>query len=141
MPSPPFHRLNLTVPTTAIDANGHVNNVEYVRWMQDAAISHADASGCTAATKAIDATWVVRTHHVEYLRPAFLDDPVLIVTWVATAQKVRSLRKYHFYHAETQVLLAKGETEWIFIDVATGRPKAIPPEVAGCFTLSSTEPG
>lgn len=140
MPSPPFHRLSLTVPPAAIDANGHVNNVEYVRWMQDAAISHADASGCTAATKASGATWVVRTHHVEYLRPAFLNDPILIVTWVATAQKVRSLRKYHFYHEGTHTLLAKGETEWIFIDVPTGRPKPIPLKVTSCFTLSSAEP-
>lgn len=108
--------------------------------MQDAAISHADASGCTAATKAMGATWVVRTHHVEYLRPAFLGDPILIVTWVATAQKVRSLRRYRFYHGETQALLAKGETEWIFVDAQTGRPKAIPPEVTECFTLSEEGP-
>ncbi|CAN5526980.1 thioesterase family protein [soil metagenome] len=141
MPSPPFHRLSLIVPARSIDANGHVNNVEYVRWMQDAAISHADTSGCTAATKAIGATWVVRTHHVEYLRPAFLNDPILIITWVATVQKVRSLRKYHLYHAETNTLLAKGETEWIFIDGPTGRPRSIPPEVTSCFTLSSAEPG
>ncbi len=109
--------------------------------MQDAAISHADASGCTAATKAVGATWVVRTHHVEYLRPAFLGDPILIITWVATAQKVRSQRRYHFYHEGTQTLLAKGETEWIFIDVASGRPRAIPAEVTGCFTISEKEPG
>jgi acyl-CoA thioester hydrolase len=141
VPSPPFHRHNLVVPAAAIDANGHVNNVEYVRWMQDAAIAHADASGCTAATLAAGATWVVRTHHVEYLRPAYLGDPLLIVTWVATAERVRSLRKYLFFHQAEQKLIARGETEWVFFDVEKARPKAIPPEVTTCFTLLEGEPG
>ena len=33
--------VELVVPDTAIDANGHVNNVQYVQWMQDAAIAHS----------------------------------------------------------------------------------------------------
>lgn len=140
MPSPPYHLHRLTVPATAIDANGHVNNVTYVQWMQDAAISHADASGCTAATVAVGASWVVRTHHVEYLKSAFLGEPILIVTWVATLQKVRSLRKYQFFQQDSGTLLAKGETEWVFVDMEKGRPKSIPAEVVSCFTLLEGEP-
>lgn len=128
------------MPAAAIDANGHVNNVEYVRWMQEAAISHADASGCTAATQAAGASWVVRTHHVEYLRPAWEGEALLIVTWVATAERVRSRRGYLFYREGERELLARGETEWVFIDAETGRPKSIPTEVAGCFTLRESEP-
>ena len=33
-----IHRLEIAVDPSTIDANAHVNNVEYVRWMQDAAI-------------------------------------------------------------------------------------------------------
>ena len=62
--------LEINVPETAIDGLGHVNNVEYVRWMQDAATAHADSSGCTAATVADGAVWVVRSHRIEYVRPA-----------------------------------------------------------------------
>src|SRR5437016_2430632 len=53
----------LTVPPAAIDANGHVNNVVFVQWMQDAAIAHAAAVGCDTATAAHHALWVVRSHH------------------------------------------------------------------------------
>src|SRR5438034_4457466 len=70
----PIYRFDLKVPAEVVDGNGHVNNVAYVQWMQDAAISHSRASGCTRATEAIGATWVARTHHVEYLRPAFAGD-------------------------------------------------------------------
>jgi acyl-CoA thioesterase FadM len=40
--SPPaIHCHEITISKAVIDANGHTNNVEYLRWMQDAAISHA----------------------------------------------------------------------------------------------------
>ena len=55
------------VNASAIDGNGHVNNVEFVRWMQDAAVAHADARGLTAATREAGATWVVRSHRIDSL--------------------------------------------------------------------------
>ena len=78
----------------AIDANGHANNVEYLRWMQDAAIGHADASGGADATRRIGASWVVRRHHIEYLQSAFAGDLLLVLTWVSNLRKASSLRKY-----------------------------------------------
>ena len=45
-----IHRLEIAVTPEVIDGNGHVNNVEYIRWMQQAAISHSDAAGCSRAT-------------------------------------------------------------------------------------------
>ena len=32
-----------TVPPEAIDVNGHVNNLEYLRWMQEVATRHSAA--------------------------------------------------------------------------------------------------
>ena len=36
------YRWEFQVPAAAVDANGHVNNVEYVRWMQEAAVLHSE---------------------------------------------------------------------------------------------------
>ena len=36
-------RLEIVVPESTIDANGHVNNVHYVQWMQNAAEAHSAA--------------------------------------------------------------------------------------------------
>src|SRR4051812_49442383 len=74
---------DLTIGPSAIDANGHANNVEFVRWMQDAAVAHADAVGCTAATLAAGGAWVVRSHRIEYLRPAFAGGRLGGVAWGA----------------------------------------------------------
>jgi len=49
----PIYQVDLKVPAEVVDGNGHVNNVAYVQWMQDAAIRHSRASGCTQATEAI----------------------------------------------------------------------------------------
>ena len=134
-----IYRFSLTVPAEVVDGNGHVNNVAYVQWMQDAAISHSRASGCTQATEAIGATWVARTHHVEYLRPAFAGDTVTVLTWVADFRKVRSLRKYKFLRAANSTVLAQAETDWVFVDAKTGRPMAIPDEIKNAFVIVGKE--
>ena len=46
------YRHKFTVPESAMDGNGHVNNVVYVQWMQDVAILHSDAVGGTEAALA-----------------------------------------------------------------------------------------
>ena len=67
------YQYKLTVSEDAVDVNGHVNNLEYLRWMQDAAILHSDSQGGTKVTTEAGATWVVLTHRVEYLRSAFAE--------------------------------------------------------------------
>ena len=128
-----IHEYRLVIPAEAMDANRHANNVEYVRWMQEAAISHADACGGSAATREAGASWVVRSHHVEYLRPVFADETLMIQTWVSTLRKSSSLRKYRFFRGEE--LMARGETLWVFVEAATGRPRPIAPAVTAAFVL------
>lgn len=127
------HEYQFTVPATAIDGNGHVNNVEYVRWMQDVAKSHAEACGGAAAVRALGATWVVRNHHIEYLKPLLEGDEVNIRTWVDKLDRASSQRRYELHHVATGAVVARGETKWALIDVKSGRPRAVTPEVAACF--------
>jgi len=131
----PVFRYDFTVSSEAIDGNGHVNNVAYVQWMQDVAIRHADASGCTRAARNAGATWVVRKHRVEYLRPAFEGDPITVLTWVSHFRRALTLRKYKFIRTSDNTVLTRGETDWVFVDAASGRPRSIPLEVKSAFTL------
>ena len=48
---PQIYRYELTVPEDALDENGHVNNVEYLRWMLDAAVSAFRLSGMHSSYK------------------------------------------------------------------------------------------
>jgi acyl-CoA thioester hydrolase len=134
-----IHRFSVVIPDSAIDANGHANNVEYVCWMQQAAISHSDFTGCTRATISSGSSWVVRSHHVEYLRPAFAGDAIVVLTWVSTIKKASSLRKYVFIRKSDRAVVARGQTIWVFVDSPTGRPKVIPREVSSVFKVLPVE--
>ena len=117
------YRHEFTIGEDVLDENGHVNNVAYIQWMQDVATLHSDAQGCTAATRSAEAAWFVRSHKIEYLRPAFNGDAVTALTWVADFRRVTSLRKYKFVRTSDNVVLAEGETNWVFVDAQTGRPR------------------
>src|SRR5262245_33729569 len=107
--------------------------------MQEAAITHAEACGGARLAKEIGGSWFVRTHRIEYLKPAFVNDEITVVTWVANWRKVRSLRRYRFMRNET--VLAEGETDWVFVDAGTGRPKQITKEIVaafGCYPHGAT---
>jgi acyl-CoA thioester hydrolase len=133
------YRYELTVPEDAMDVNGHVNNLEYLRWMQDAATLHYDSQGCTKVTKAAGATWVVRTHRVEYLRPAFAGEEIIVLTWVSNFRRVKSLRKYRIIRLKDNAVLVEGETDWVFVDAQTGRLRSIPKNVMASFEILPKE--
>lgn len=130
-----IYRYEFTVPEDVIDGNNHVNNVFYVQWMQDAAVRHADDSGCTQSTRSAGAIWVVRSHTIEYLSPAFAGDRVEVQTWIVSFRRVRTLRRYRFVRVTDNTLLARGETDWIFVDAETGGPRSIPHTVASAFQI------
>ena len=134
-----IYRHEFIVPEDALDENGHVNNVEYLRWMLDAAVLHADSQGGTQSTTAAGATWVVRTHHLEYLRPAFAGEHICILTWVANFRRVQSLRKYKVIRTTDNAVLAEGETNWVFVDSQNGRLRSIPKEVIAAFEIMPEE--
>jgi acyl-CoA thioester hydrolase len=129
------YRDEFTVPEDVIDRNGHVNNVAYVQWMQDAAVRHFTAVGGVNAMRTAGATWVVRSHRIEYRSPVFAGDRVQVRTWVVDLRRVRSLRRYEFVRVTDGALLARGETEWVLVDAVSGRPCSIPEELRRVFTL------
>lgn len=128
----------LTVTEADLDRLGHVNNIVYVRWMQDAAVAHSAAQGWPMQRYA-DAGfgWVVRSHYIEYRSPAFAGDVVVVHTWVADMQKVSSRRKFEIRRNDG-TLLARAETNWAFVRTADQRLLRIPEEVASAFEVVSS---
>jgi len=82
----------------------------------------------------------VRSHWIEYLRPAFAGDTVTAMTWVADLRRVQSQRHYRFLRQTDQSVLAQGKTEWVFVDAATGRPRAIPQFIKALFRVVPNGP-
>jgi len=134
MPISSTYSKAITIPKDVIDENGHVNNVAYVQWMQDIAVEHYASIGGIEA-QGPDSTWVVREHRVEYFLPAFENEEIEIHTWIENIRRVRSLRKYEFVRKADDKILVKGETDWVFVDVNSGRPRAVPDKVTKVFQI------
>ena len=121
------------VPQSAIDEYGHVNNVIYVQWMQDAAIRHGEA--ITEYQLPGNTGWFAREHRIEYLTPAYAGDEIEVRTWLVEMKRVRAHRKYEFTRKADGKLIARGETQWIYVDLTTGRPMPIPPDILALFPV------
>jgi acyl-CoA thioester hydrolase len=116
------------------DAYGHLNNVNYLRYMEEAAIRASSAVGYTPSKyREMGRIWLARQTEIEYLRPLSFDDEVQIKTWVADFRGARSRRRYEFMLTGSEIPVANASTDWVFLDTQTGKPAAVPPELAAAF--------
>ena len=123
-----------------LDDLGHANNISYLKWMQSAALEHSAVQGWPVeAYRTLGQGWVVRSHQIEYLVPALLDDQIVVRTSVENLKKVTSRRRFLIIRTVDNILLARAATEWAFIDFTTGTPKRIPPEVSKAFEIVPTD--
>jgi acyl-CoA thioester hydrolase len=128
------HRLELVAGADDVDELGHVNNVVYVRWVQDVAKAHSIAAGWDhAAYKALGLVFVVRRHEIEYRAPCFAGERVTIVTWVESWAAATSVRRTRLERVADGALLAEAATTWAMVDARSGRPRRIPPELRAAF--------
>jgi acyl-CoA thioester hydrolase len=133
---PAIYEHELVVRQDDIDVWGHVNNLVYLRWMQDAAVAHSAARGWpTSKYLELGAGWVVRSHQIEYRQPAFVDEPIVVRTWIANFKKIQSLRKYQILRADDDTVLAVAETNWAFIGLEHRVPRRVPGEIIDSFVL------
>ena len=133
---PRIFPFRIPVAAADIDTNEHVNNLAYLRWMQEAAWAHSTAQGWTRERyRELGAGWFVRSHFIEYLRPAHLGDVLLLRTWVGEMKAGSCVRRFLFQREAGGEAIARAQTRWAFVDFASGRPARIAPEVASAFPV------
>jgi len=133
---PERFELSITVRPEDIDQLGHVNNVVYLRWVQEAAIAHWTSAAHPDDRDAM--LWVVSRHEIDYRRPAFEGDEIIARTWVGTAKRLAFDRHTEIVRRSDGRVLAEARTVWVPIDPATGRPTDVSDRVRNQF---SVEPG
>ncbi len=75
--------IDLEVLPEAIDAYQHVNNSEYLRWVEQISWAHSEALGLSLERyRTLDRAMVVHRHELDYLAPAFLGDALQLATWI-----------------------------------------------------------
>jgi acyl-CoA thioester hydrolase len=134
----PTFEQRLRVVAADLDEQNHVNNVVYVRWVQDIATAHWRALA-TPELRA-ELAWVARRHEIDYLAPALLDDDLLVHTRVGHAEGLLFERHTEISRLADGRALARSRTLWIPVDARTGRPRRVGAEVRALVSVPDDPP-
>jgi acyl-CoA thioester hydrolase len=104
-----------------IDEQGHVNNVAYLRWIQDVAVAHWFQAATNEQQDKF--AWVVVRHEIDYKKQAFENEEITATTWVGEWSKVTCERFTEITRGND--LLVKGRTVWCMLDRETAKPVRI----------------
>ena len=129
--NPEIYEKNLVVSEEDLDRQKHVNNVRYVQWVQDVAEEHWEYRASEVQKSSL--LWVVVRHEINYKKEAFLNDKILLQTYVGATTHVTSLRYVIIKNAETGKVLAEAQTTWCLLDAASKKPAKISEELKRVF--------
>ncbi len=126
------YEIERVVESKHIDLLGHVNNVVYLKWVQDIATAHWEHS----ATEEQKATllWVVAKHEIEYKRPALKSDVLIVRTWVGKATGRLFERHTEITRKADGKLVAKAVSLWAPVDARSKKPVAVGQDVYDMFS-------
>ncbi len=128
------HTRNFRVRFYECDAYGHVNNSNYIRYMQEAAFDASAAAGYSDDEyERLGVIWLIRDTEVEYLQPLRYGDQAAVTTWVEDFRRVRSRRRYEVRREGDAEVLARGVTDWVLLDRESLHPVSIPEEMKRAF--------
>ncbi|WP_417490719.1 acyl-CoA thioesterase [Maricaulis sp.] len=116
-----------------IDQLGHVNNVVYLRWVQDIATTHWFT---VAPTEMVESeVWVALKHVIEYRDPILPGESAEIRTWLGEVRGPRFDRHVDIRKPGAKRFSARATTEWCRINAATRRPMRIGRDVLDIFQV------
>jgi acyl-CoA thioester hydrolase len=115
-----------------IDQLGHVNNVVYLRWVQEAATAHWNVLASDEERARL--LWVVIRHEIDYKRAAMLGDSIVARTWVGLAEGLAFERHTEIVRSADGKLLARARTLWCPVDAKNLRPVEPGAEVRARFS-------
>src|SRR5512142_1511669 len=106
---PLTHTRSFRVRHYECDAYGHLNNTNYLRYMQETAFDASAAAGYDLDRyEQMERLWLIRESEVEFLRPLQYNDIIEVKTWVADFRRVISRRCYEFRLQSSGELAARG---------------------------------
>ena len=118
------------VSAADIDAQNHVNNVAYVKWIQDVAVAHWFS--VTDEKMREKYTWIVLRHEIDYKKQSFEADKITATTWVGEATRITWERLTEIKRGDD--LLVKARSIWCLIDRETLKPSRITEEMIKLLT-------
>lgn len=136
---PAIHTRAFEIRQYECDMYGHLNNTNYIRFMQESALSaSAEVGWDVARYQAIGHQWLIRETEIQFLQQLTYGDTAVVTTWADDFRRVRSRRVYEFRRLGSDALIARGVTDWVYTDMKTGLPALIPEAIIRAYCPEGT---
>lgn len=128
MSAPRTYSLRRHLSHADVDFVGELKVSALLGLFEQAAVEASTEAGYDAARYAREGrVWIIRRTRLERLVPVGGADEIEVRTSVADFRRARSLRQYEVRRGGIPV--AEAMTDWVYCDMANGRPARIPPEL------------
>lgn len=127
------YEIPIVVEPPDIDMLGHVNNIVYLRWVQEVAIAHWTARATPDQQEKWH--WVVVRHEIDYKLSARLGEKIVARTWVGQATDMTFERHTEILRAADRKLLARARTLWCPVNAQSGKPSRVDDDVRTRFSV------
>jgi acyl-CoA thioester hydrolase len=122
------HRHDVQLRWSDMDALRHVNNVQFLRFLEDARVQMLIEVGRRNLENELGA--VVAQHEITYLRPlVFRAAPVSVESWVSRVGRTSYTVGYEIREPDDDVVYAHATTAMVLVDLDTGKPREIDAEM------------
>ena len=109
--------------TYHIDFVGHVNNINYITWMENGRVKLFEAMGISIFDlfQNNNILPIITETSIQYRKPLFLNNEVHIECWVSQLNNASAILQFRFYN-ENRGLCTTGHQKGSFIDSKNHRP-------------------
>jgi len=118
----------LSISAEAIDHYGHVNNAEYLKFIEAVSWQHSQQLGLNLADyQALDRAMVVARHELDYLASAYEDDQLLMATWIVDCDhRMTLVRRFQLLRPKDGKTLFRARTHFACVALSSHRPRRLP---------------
>lgn len=116
-----IHSKIIEVGEEHLDEFNHVNNVQYVHWVEEIAKEHWEL--VKNKTSYPNDFWVMADHHIQYKKQVYNGDILKVLTYPENPEDIRQPRKVEFYRDDE--LVVDSRTLWVLIDSESKKIKRI----------------
>lgn len=138
-PPPPeglFH-LRLPVEWRDIDPAGHVNNANYLSYIEECNMAVAAAHRWPMSRiMASGVGLFARRYRIEYRDAAVHGDELDVTTFLSDVRRSTAMRHNTISRVSDGALLVRAQALWVFVDLRTGRPIRAPREFLDDFAAN-----
>jgi acyl-CoA thioester hydrolase len=144
MAAMPRHRVPTPLRWSDMDAYGHVNNVQFLRLLEDARVVAFAAAGSDEGGSLVDTGLLVARSEIEYLHPlVYRTEPVWIDLWVTSIAAAGFELGYEVLDDDVDGwphVYARASTTLVTYDLVEHRPRRLSASERGRLEAWRDEP-